>query len=55
MSNKQAVQVYIRARPTDQFASNNLKINTITGVSDRHKTFLTCLTANVCVGIRSLN
>ena len=31
MSQKQAVQVFIRTRPTDQFSSNNLKINSNTG------------------------
>ena len=33
MSSKQAVQVFIRTRPTDEFASKNLAINTASGVS----------------------
>lgn len=33
---KQAVQVYIRTRPTDNFASGNLKINQNTGVRRQH-------------------
>ena len=34
MSGKQAVQVLIRTRPTDQFAAENLKVNTNNGVSN---------------------